>query len=143
MFNVVLKGPVGLLIFQHVLYWSGLALLIDALVSGRTNSLKLVVLAGIGLFPIVWFSLASVWKDGLMISALIFAVGLYAFARNHKFANQLFKSGVAISIWLVLMLACGFRHNTLLAVLSLVFMMVSAITFGLFRLPRLFLLWKE
>ena len=124
MFNVVLKGPAGLLIFQHILYWSGLALLIDAMVSGRTNSLKLAVLAVIGLFPIVWFSLASVWKDGLMISALIFAVGLYAFARNHKFANQFFKAGVAISIWLALVLACGFRHNALLAVLPLVFMMV-------------------
>lgn len=121
--NKLVEGPASLLILQHVLYWIGLALLIDTMVQVRAKTVKILALAIIGFFPVVWFSMASVWKDALMISTLIFAVGLYTVLRNQSFHNQLLKASLALIIWTTLILACGLRHNALLAVLPLVFMM--------------------
>lgn len=115
-FNQFIEGPISLLIFQQVLYWIGIALIIQSFLKKQSLLLQSTALIIIGFFPVSWFGMASVWKDALMLSSLLFAVGIFLLARERK--NHI---GLLIVSFLALILACSFRHNAILAVLPLSF----------------------
>ena len=108
----------SLLVFQQVLYWAGVGLIVQHFLEKRALIFNLSALVLVGFFPVIWFETASIWKDALMLSSLLFAVGVFLAARRKKTRYWM----LTVS-WVALILACGFRHNASMAVLPLVFMM--------------------
>jgi hypothetical protein len=68
------QNPFALLIFQNVLFWSGLALIAAATRLGPAGSA--VAVLAIGLFPSVFGLLGTLWSDVLLGACLTFATGL-------------------------------------------------------------------
>jgi len=129
--NGVLEGPASLLVLQLLMYWIGIGLVVQSFFAKRAKHIKFVALTTIGFFPVTWLMMASIWKDALMLSSLLFSLGLFLSARESVKAN-----GKAIwilpIIWLCFVLTCGTRHNAIMALIPLVFMM----TFDLMSASR-------
>ncbi|HEV7490730.1 MAG TPA: hypothetical protein VGO25_07985 [Rhodanobacteraceae bacterium] len=79
MCDALLEGP-GLVFALHLaLFWSGLALLANALLSSKPRTAALMLIAAFA--PVTWLLRGHVWTDVGMFSALLFAAG--ALARAH------------------------------------------------------------
>mgnify|MGYP000391599521 CR=1 FL=1 len=76
----VIPGPVGMLVFHNILFWSGLGLTIS-LVAPRSLLAPVLVLA-VGFFPSVFALLSTIWKDVGMASALLLAFSLLPLRRS-------------------------------------------------------------
>ena len=70
----VVPGPFGLLLFQNILFWTGLAMIVFACRLGSLGSV-LSILA-IGLFPTVFGLLGTLWSDVLLAVSLTPFVGV-------------------------------------------------------------------
>jgi len=107
--DAIVQGP-GLVFALHlVLFWSGLALLADALVATRWRSALLMLV--VALTPVTWLLRAHVWTDVGLFSALVFIAG--ALAQAHSTQRR---------VWIVAALPALFyagavRFNALPAVL--------------------------
>lgn len=122
--NAIIEGPSGLLVLQSILYWIGLGLIVQFALNNRGLVAKALALVFVGFFPVTWFMMASVWKDALMLSTILFSLGLYlAIRKPIKSQKSKFWFFLLPVIWLFLMVACGVRHNAITAVIPLVFMM--------------------
>ncbi|MET0230832.1 MAG: hypothetical protein ABW186_07885 [Rhodanobacteraceae bacterium] len=77
--DALVEGP-GLVFALHLaLFWSGLALIADALVATRSRAAALML--AVALMPVAWLLRAHVWTDVGLFSALVFVVG--ALAKAH------------------------------------------------------------
>lgn len=109
--DLLLEGP-GLVFVMHLaLFWSGLALLSDALRISRPRTTALMLLVAFA--PVPWLLRGHVWTDVGMFSALLFAVG--ALARAHATQTR----GWILAALPALFYAAAVRHNALPAVLPL------------------------
>ncbi|MET0412609.1 MAG: hypothetical protein ABW217_15000, partial [Polyangiaceae bacterium] len=101
--DLVLPGPLGMLVFTHALYWAGLATLFY-LLPGRLVWRVLGFLA-VGFFPPGLAMLPIVYKDPLMHAALL--AGIACVVGDGRRALELrLALGFAC-----LLLAIGVRHN--------------------------------
>lgn len=116
--NHAVEGPAALLILQSTLYWLGLGLLMDSLVVSSNKFVKLGLVASIGFFPVLLFSMASVWKDALMMSFLLFSAGLIStlFVKNIRGPKRM---AIVIFALMSLIFAATMRHNAVFAVMPL------------------------
>ncbi|MGH8174604.1 MAG: hypothetical protein ACREPX_15800 [Rhodanobacteraceae bacterium] len=114
--DALLTGP-GLLFALHlVLFWSGLALLADAL---RFNAKRTVALTLIAAFaPVPWLLRGHVWTDVGLFSALLFVTGVLAHVHANGKRVRLFVALPA------LFYAAAVRHNAMPALLPLVVWMI-------------------
>jgi hypothetical protein len=110
-FDRIWPGPLLMLVFHNLLFWSGLALFWH-LTKGK-SFLGALVFPCLGFMPQIWAPLTTIWKDiGLGVSLLLAAALLYA-------ADQR-KSRAALICSLPLMLyASGARLNAATATLPL------------------------
>lgn len=106
--DAVLEGP-GLVFALHLaLFWSGLALLVDALRANAPRAAAIIVVAAF--VPVTWLLRAHVWTDVGMFSALLFATGALA----HAHATR--QRGWILAALPALFYAASVRYNALPAV---------------------------
>jgi hypothetical protein len=107
--DALVEGP-GLVFALHLaLFWSGLALIADAVAATRARAAALMLV--VALTPVTWLLRAHVWTDVGLFSALVFVVG--ALAQAHTTGRR---------VWIVVALPALFyagavRFNALPAVL--------------------------
>ncbi len=106
-FDGLWKGPQGYLVFQCLVFWSGLALLVFQLIPRR--GLALLVTTAVGLTPPIFALVGTVWKDVLLGGALLLAVALVFHAQRTRRTWSLVCAGPC------LFLAAAARHNSVLA----------------------------
>ena len=107
----IIPGPLGMLILNNVLFWSGIALICYRCLEESAAP----AIAVLGLLPPVFGQLSTVWKDVAFGASMIFAFALLLHA-------QLTRSKAAwIFSFLPLFYALGVRHNSAPAVLVLMF----------------------
>ncbi len=121
--------PASLLWLNLALFWSGIALCLDAL-RGPAPLRALLALA-CGLVPLSLVQMGHLLSDAHLAAALIFASGLIAegIARRRRAA--------LIGAVIVLVHAGGIRHNALLATLPLAVILVRALAGDAARLRTL------
>ena len=112
-------GPQAMFALQLGLFWSGLALLAQALATSRTRAFALVVCAGAA--PLLVLLRGQVWTDVALLSALTCAGGLLAFAQARG------RRGFAWCALAPLLLAGAMRHNALPALLPFAFWWASLV----------------
>ena len=95
-----------------VLFWSGLALLADALRFGAKRTCALMLIAAFA--PVPWLLRGHVWTDVGMFSALLFVTGVLAHVHATGRRARLLVALPA------LFYAVAVRHNALPAVLPFV-----------------------
>jgi hypothetical protein len=106
--DAVLEGP-GLVFVLHLaLFWSGLALLVDALRTNAPRAAAIIVVAAFA--PVAWLLRAHVWTDVGMFSALLFASGALAYAHATR------QRGWIVAALPALFYAASVRYNALPAV---------------------------
>jgi hypothetical protein len=109
--DALLDGP-GLVFALHlVLFWSGLALLVDALRISRLRMLVLMLLVAFA--PVPWLLRGHVWTDVGMFSALLFAIGALSQAHATR------RRGWILAALPALFYAGAVRHNALPAIVSM------------------------
>ena len=109
----VVPGPVGMLVFHNLLFWSGLGLWV-ALIAPRWNIIvKCFVLLAIGFLPPIFFLLSTIWKDVGMAAAFLFASALLLYAEHRRSLAVLLLSLPAL--WY----GVAVRHNAVTAALPL------------------------
>jgi hypothetical protein len=109
--DALLAGP-GLIFALHLaLFWSGLALLAEALRAGTMRTLALMLAAGFA--PVPWLLRGHVWTDVALFSALLFVTGVLAQVHATGRRRRLIAALPA------LFYAAAVRHNALPAVLPL------------------------
>jgi hypothetical protein len=109
----VVPGPLGMLVFHNLLFWSGLGLWV-ALVAPRWNiSVKCLMLLVIGFFPSIFLLLSTIWKDVGMAAAFLFASALLLYAERRRSLAALLLSLPAL--WY----GVAVRHNAAIAALPL------------------------
>ncbi len=106
--DALLEGP-GLVFALHLaLFWSGLALLANALRASRSRATAIMVIGAFA--PVPWLLRGHVWTDVGMFSALLFAAG--ALARAHATRRR----GWILAALPALFYAASVRYNALPAV---------------------------
>jgi len=109
--DALLEGP-GLVFALHLaLFWSGLALLADALRIGRARTFALMLL--VALTPVTWLLRGHVWTDVGLFSALLFASGALAEAHVTR------RRGWILVALPALFYASAVRHNALPAIVPM------------------------
>jgi hypothetical protein len=127
-FDALLSGP-GLMFALHlVLFWSGLALLADALRFGAKRTCAFMLIAALA--PVPWLLRGHVWTDVGMFSALLFVTGVLAQAHATGRRTPLLAALPA------LFYAAAVRHNALPAVLPFVVWMTWLASRSPARAPR-------
>lgn len=106
---VFVDGPQAMFALQLGLFWSGLALLAQALAASRARVIALIGCAGAA--PLVVLLRGQVWTDVAVLSALTCASGLLAFAHARD------RRGFAWCALFVLLYAGAMRHNALPALI--------------------------
>jgi hypothetical protein len=104
--DLLLPGPLGLLVLMSGLYWWGLSALFWAL--DGPVFMRAVGLVGVGFFPPVFSNVPVVWKDTLMQAALVAALACLVVPMRRPILRWL-----AIALIVV---AIGARHNSAAAV---------------------------
>ena len=113
--DALLSGP-GLIFALHlILFWSGLALLADALRFGAKRTCALMLVAAFA--PVPWLLRGHVWTDVGLFSALLFVTGVLA----HVHATG--RRAMLLVALPALFYAAAVRHNALPAVLPFVLWM--------------------
>ena len=106
-------GPLGMLVFHNLLFWSGLGLWV-ALVAPRWSLIvKCLMLLVIGFFPPIFLLLSTIWKDVGMAAAFLFASALLLYAERRRSLASLVLSLPAL--WY----GVAVRHNAAIAALPL------------------------
>jgi hypothetical protein len=142
-------GPFGLLLFQNMLFWTGLALVAAARRGG--GAWPALSILFIGLFPTVFALIGILWKDVLLAGSLTCAVGLTLLGAKRRsrallaaasvpllgglcFRVNALPAVVPLAVWLVAVWAAvgGRRHDWRGLMLGSVLL-----SFGLFGLSRL------
>lgn len=108
----VAPGPLGLLVFQNLIFWTGLALIACACRIGAVGA-ALAVLS-IGFFPTVFALLGTLWKDVMLAAALTLFVGVALAAAKRSSKRLLALS--AVPLWV----GMSMRSNALPAAVPLV-----------------------
>jgi len=93
------EGPLGMLVLQTALFWTGLALLAERLAAPAV--LKIAFLLLLGFAPPVLVIAGAIWKDVLLAAAMVLAFGL---------------AGRSRAFWIAALLATLTRHNAIVAV---------------------------
>ncbi len=109
-FDRILPGPLGMFLFQVVLFWSGWGMLVS-LTSPQPLRRSLYFL--LGFFPPVFMLLSAVIKDVLMTVTFLFGFTLILYSERRK-SLLLFITGLAFLTYGMLT-----RHNAILAALPL------------------------
>jgi hypothetical protein len=78
----VIPSPFGPLLFQNLIFWSGLALI--AFECRLRTSYAVIAVFGIGFFPTVFALLGVLWKDILMAGTLTLFVGIVLVGVRHR-----------------------------------------------------------
>lgn len=102
-------GPQAMFALQLGLFWSGLALLAQALAASRARALALIGCAAAA--PLIVLLRGQVWTDVALLSALTCASGLLAFAHARD------RRGFAWAALFALLYAGAMRHNALPALI--------------------------
>ena len=105
-------GPGGMFALQLALFWSGLALVAQALGTSVLRGIALFVLVGFA--PVVLVLRAHVWTDVALFAALVFASGALAQAAAGGRRHWLLPAVLALG-WATLL-----RHNALPATVPLI-----------------------
>jgi hypothetical protein len=109
----VVPGPLGMLVFHNLLFWSGLGLWV-ALVAPRWNFIvKCLLLLVIGFFPPIFLLLSTIWKDVGLAAAFLLAAALLLYAERRRSLASLVLSLPAL--WY----GVAARHNAAIAALPL------------------------
>jgi hypothetical protein len=107
--DAIVEGP-GLVFALHLaLFWSGLALLADAVSTTRWRAA--VLMLAVALTPVTWLLRAHVWTDVGLFSALVFVVGALAKAQTTQ------RRAWVVAALPALLYAGAVRFNALPAVL--------------------------
>jgi hypothetical protein len=107
--DAVLEGP-GLVFALHLaLFWSGLALLANALGLGRARAIAFLLIAAFA--PVPWLLRGHVWTDVGLFSALLFAAGAFAKAQATR------RRAWIVAALPALLYAAAIRHNALPALI--------------------------
>ena len=123
-----ISGTGGLFLFTELLFWSGLvAFLHHTLGSFRKTAAYAVAFL---LHIPLMVSFSQIGKDAALVAVLMFSVGALAQAERRRSWPALIAAGVA------LVLAFGFRHNALFAILPLLLWAAVILRDGLLP-PRL------
>jgi hypothetical protein len=105
------EGPALMFALHLALFWSGLALLANALRPSASRAAVLMLVAAFA--PVPWLLRGHVWTDVGLFSALLFSVG--ALARAHATRRRRWILAAVPA----LIYAAGVRHNALPAVLPI------------------------
>lgn len=111
LFDQIVPGAAGLFLFQNLMFWTGTALIVTAIL--RRGYWGPVLLLFFGFFPPVFALLSTVWKDVSMGCALILATGLLLSAERFR---------LRILVWVALLplwYAFACRHNAIFAIVPL------------------------
>lgn len=107
--DAIVEGP-GLVFALHLaLFWSGLALIADAIAAARWRAIALVVV--VALTPVTWLLRSHVWTDVGLFSSLVFVVGALLQAQTTR------RRAWIVAALPVLFYASAVRFNALPAVL--------------------------
>ena len=112
----VCAGPFGMLLLQNLLFWSGLAVFF-MYAPGRIW-VRLLCAILIGLYPPIFGLIGTIWKDLLMLGALVLATGLINRFRTDR------SVFTALAVAFLLVVASALRHNSMAAIPPLVLMLV-------------------
>lgn len=102
-------GPMGMLVFQNLVLWSGLAMFAYA----WARRWAPIAILAIGLYPSVFAEMGTIWKDVHMGVALALAAGFLALARQRRSLAML--AAAVVALWY----ASSMRLNAAAAVLPL------------------------
>jgi len=78
--DAIVEGPALVFALHLALFWSGLALIADAVATTRWRAIALMLV--VALTPVTWLLRAHVWTDVGLFSALVFVVGALAKAQT-------------------------------------------------------------
>ncbi len=120
-------GPFPMLVFNQLLYWFGIALVVKNLFSGRIRQILIILL--LGFFPVFHALMGTVWKDASLLGGCILGLGFLLEGKAEKSWKFSFLSLMMFSY------VAAARHNGFLAIVPLIWMMVyrGAAWGGLFR----------
>lgn len=110
--DAIWSGPGAPFLIQLVLFWSGLALIANALECGDLARIGFMLAAAFA--PVIFVLLAHLWTDVLLLATLAFAVGALLCWRDTR------RAGWLVAFWLALTFAMTLRHNALPAAVPLV-----------------------
>lgn len=105
------RSPFSLMVFQNLIFWIGLALLVAGCAIGPIRSA--VAVLAIGLWPPVFALLGALWTDVLLGASLMLVVGLAAVGARRR--SRLMLGMAFVPLWCAL----AMRLNALPAVLPL------------------------
>lgn len=111
LFDRIMPGPVGMLLFHNLMFWSGLALFISQFINHKL--LATIIIFSIGFSPPVIALLGTIWKDVGLASALLLAVALLCCAQ------QTGRKSYWLAALLPLFYGLSVRHNGVFAVFPL------------------------
>lgn len=103
----IYPGPFGMLLLQTTMFWGGLALFFIHLRGPVV--LRVLAPVAIGLYPPVFGLLGTIWKDVLMLAAIMLVLGLAVRFQRRRGA------ACGLALILFIMIACGARHNAIVA----------------------------
>lgn len=106
--DMVVPGPLGMLVLQNGMYWAGLSVLFWAFRGSLVG--RAIALLVVGLFPPSWVNMPVIWKDSLMQGALIAAVGCLVLPTAR------FRAARYVAAAVLFTLGVGARHNAAAAV---------------------------
>ena len=105
----VVAGPFGMLLLQTALFWTGLALLAERIAAPL--AMRAIFVLVIGFAPPVLSIAGAIWKDVLLVAAMVVALGL---------------AGRSRAFWVFALLATLARHNAIPAVAVAILLHLSA-----------------
>lgn len=117
----ILPGPSGMLLLQTLLFWGGIAVFFTLARGALPMRMACAVL--VGLFPPIFGLIGTIWKDLLMLGALLLALALIM--RFQK------KKGImtGLAIFGLLVVGTGVRHNAASAIPALLFWLAHSFGF--------------
>ena len=111
LFDQVMPGPSGMLIFHSLMFWIGLALVVY--LSVANEYLAPLLILSIGFFPPIFAVLGTVWKDVGMAASLLLAFALLLYAERNS------NKPALLAALLCLFYGLSVRHNSAPAVFPL------------------------
>jgi hypothetical protein len=123
----VIPGPGGIMMFHIIVFFAGAAGI--ARVAIPQIIMRIVFIAGMGLWPPTFAMLGTVWKDVGMAAFLVAATAAILYA---GYRRQMRWIGLS---FLLLFLACGYRQNAIAAALPMTGLIIIEAT-KIFRSRR-------
>ncbi|MFH0897535.1 MAG: hypothetical protein V1850_05770 [Candidatus Bathyarchaeota archaeon] len=112
-FDRIIPGPLGMLVFHNLLFWSGVGLLVPLIVPHWSNALKCIVIITVGMFPPIFMLLSTIWKDVGMAGAFLFGSAWIFYAEKKQSLIAFVLGIIAIGYGMAL------RHNAIIATIPL------------------------